>query len=126
MILVSHPWCSAIGTNSIAQGDLEHQCAKCQFFHTGKKKDTRNVSLSHQEVIKQFIVKVNSARDSLLAAEASAQPKQPPHLQTSPKEHYYIAASTWQSHDLTEWLRNLRDNPAVKVCFMLSNFLYAM
>ena len=102
-------------TNPRAQDELEHRCIKHRFACSGKKKGTWNVSLAHQEAIERFVAKVNSARDSLLAAEEASQPKCPPRLCTSPTDHFHIAASTWQSHDLTEWLSNHRDDPATHV-----------
>ena len=110
-----------ISTNPRAQGELEHWHVKHQFPHTGKKKDIQNISLAHQEAIEQFVAKVNSAQDSLLVAEASSQQKCPPCLRTSPTDHFHIAASTQQSHDLTEWLSEHRDDPTINMHYTLLN-----
>ena len=110
-----------ISTNPRAQGELEHWRMKHQFPHTGKKKDIQNISLAHQEAIEQFVAKVNSAQDSLLVAEASSQQKCPPCLHTSPTDHFHIAASTQQSHDLTEWLSEHRDDPTINMHYTLLN-----
>ena len=105
----------ATSTNSIVQGELEHRCVKRRFPRSGKKKDIRNISLAHQEAIERFVAKVDSARDSLLAIEACSQPKRPPHPHTIPTDHYHIAVSTRQSHDITEWLSERGEDPAVNV-----------
>jgi hypothetical protein len=105
----------ATSTDSIVQGELEHRRVKRRFPRSGKKKDIRNISLAHQEAIERFIAKVDSARDSLLATEACSQPKRPPRPRTFPTDHYHIAASTRQSHDITEWLSKRGEDPAVNV-----------
>ena len=46
---------------------------------------------------------------SLLSAKLS------PSLRTSPAGHYHIAVSTWQSHNITEWLSECGEDPAVNV-----------
>ena len=56
-----------------------------------------------------------------MAAEPASEPKHPPRLRTSPIDHYHIAASTRQAYDLTEWLSDLGDDPAVNVCSKLLN-----
>ena len=108
-------------TNFGAQGELKHCHVKHWFPHSGKKKDMRNTSLAHQEAIEWFIAQVDSAQDSLLAMEASSEPMRPPLLRTSPTDHFHIAASTRQSHYLTEWLSDLGDDPAVNVRSMFQN-----
>ena len=112
--MIFFPLYCATSTNYIVQGELEHRCVKHWFPHSGKK-DIWNISLAHQEAIEQFVAQVNSARDSLLAAEACSQPNRSPHLCTSPVGHYHITASTRQSHDITEWLSEHGEDPAINV-----------
>lgn len=57
---------------------------------------------------------VNDAREALNAADKHAS-KSVPRARTSPEDHYHIAASTRNSHDLTAWLGDKVDDPAVEV-----------
>lgn len=70
-------------------------------------------SIANQEAIERFIRKVNIARVTLTPGQDIRQSTRGP--RTSPSEHYRIAASSRQSHDLTVWLGNRRDDPAIEV-----------
>lgn len=38
-----------------------------------------------------------------------------PRARSSPEDHYHIAASTWNVHDLTAWLGDKDGDPAAEV-----------
>lgn len=81
------------------------------------------MSIANQEAIEQFISMVNDAREALNAADKHTS-KSVPQAWTSPEDHYHIVASTWNSHDLTAWLGDKVDDPAVEVCLEFSfNFI---
>ena len=94
------------------QGELEHHRSKWHFAHSGKNQESRTASIADQEAMEWFISKVNEAWDMLKTADKR---KTVPQARTSPEEHYHIAVSTWNSHDLTAWLGDKMGDPAVKV-----------
>ena len=99
--------------NPAWQGELEHRCSKRQFTRSGKKKDTQVASIANQEAFECFIAKVDDAREALKVNVPKGRVA--PQIRTSLMDHYHIASSTQNAHNLTEWLGNKEDDPAVEV-----------
>ncbi|KIJ11124.1 hypothetical protein PAXINDRAFT_15944 [Paxillus involutus ATCC 200175] len=97
---------------STQMGELEHRCSKRRFPRSGKKKGTMVTSMANQEAIERFIRKVNAARVTLAPGQDILHSTRC--SRTSPSEHYHIAASSRQGHDLTVWLGDRRNDPAVE------------
>ena len=58
-------------------------------------------SIANQEVIEQFIAKVNVTQ---MKFNEEDHPQTPKHTHSSPLEHYHISQSTCSSDDLTAWV----------------------
>lgn len=95
------------------QGELEHRCLKRRFPRTGKKKTAMVTSIANQEAIERFIRRVNTVRESL--ATGGNHSRRPARQRSSPADHYHIAAASRNVQDLTEWLGELGDDPAIEV-----------
>jgi hypothetical protein len=76
-------------------------------------------SMTSQDAIERLVKKVITAHETIVAQKANPRPKR---LRTSPTDHYYIAKYSRESVDLTAWLVDLADDPAVKVC--LSAYMF--
>jgi hypothetical protein len=98
--------------SNIHQGELEHRLSKRRYPRTPKKKDQMTRSMTSQDAIERLVKKVITAHETIVAQKANPRPKC---LRTSPTDHYYIAKYSRESIDLTAWLVDLADDPAVKV-----------
>lgn len=79
-------------------------------------------SMVKQEAIEHFICKVNAMCKAFSVAEVQSQCAKWP--QSSPSDHYHIAAMTRFSHDLTEWLEQKGKDPATEVVFVLVSLFF--
>lgn len=68
-------------------------------------------SMANQEAIERVIRKINVTRETLVK-DANKKPRR---ARSSPEDHYHIAASTRLGRDLTTWLSEKRNDPAIKV-----------
>ena len=68
-------------------------------------------SIANQEAMERFICQVNTAREKFQAQAAA-----PSHLRTPPSDHYFIAKHADTSYNITAWLSELKNDPAVTVC----------
>ncbi|KAF8550589.1 hypothetical protein OG21DRAFT_1499714 [Imleria badia] len=94
-------------------GELEHRRSKQRFARSGKRKETRTASIANQEVIERFISKVDATREALRTVHTKKNQAGGRRTRTRPEEHYHIAASTRNAHDLTVWLGEKEYDPAV-------------
>ncbi|KAI0063164.1 hypothetical protein BV25DRAFT_453896, partial [Artomyces pyxidatus] len=105
-------------------GELEHKVAKRRYARTSKNKFTPQ--LAKLEVRERLIAKINirigqhikkdqvkEKRRKRKAAAAIARSGDPLPF-TDPKAHFHIAESTRNGVDITAWLSENRDDPAVK------------
>ena len=68
-------------------------------------------SIANQEAMERFICQVNIAREKFQVQAAA-----PSHLHTPPSDHYFIAKHADTSSNITAWLSELKNDPAVTVC----------
>ncbi|KAG1855213.1 hypothetical protein DFJ58DRAFT_626943, partial [Suillus subalutaceus] len=78
---------------------------------TPKKKDQTTHSMTSQDAIERLVKKVIVTHGTIVTQKANPRPKR---LRTSPIDHYYIAKYSRESFDLTAWLVDLANDPAVK------------
>jgi hypothetical protein len=69
-------------------------------------------SIATQDAIERLCSKVINARAQLAAQQGSNRRHC---VRTSPSEHYHIAKSARSTYDLSAWLGELGDDPAVQV-----------
>jgi hypothetical protein len=70
--------------------------------------------MTSQEGIEQLIQKV------IAAHTAQQENPRPRHVQMSPSDHYSIAKYAQASYDLTAWLSEHGDDPAIKVGILMT------
>jgi hypothetical protein len=75
--------------------------------------------MTSQDAIERLVKKVIAAHETIVAQKANPRPKR---LRTAPTDHYYIAKYSRDSFDLTSWLVDLPDDPAVEVC--ISSYVF--
>lgn len=74
-------------------------------------------SMAKQEAIERFIRKVNTSHETLGASISQIQ--QTKRMRSSPSDHHHIAATARSSYDLTEWLGEQGEDPAIEVSIVL-------
>lgn len=76
----------------------------------------RTLSIANQEATERFISMVDEARTAFQTVDASSlRSTNVPRARSSPEDHYHIAASTRNVHDLTAWLGDKDGDPAAEV-----------
>jgi len=68
-------------------------------------------SITNQEAMEHFICQVNNACEKFQAQVAT-----PSHLHTPPSDHYFIAKHADTTYNITAWLSELKNDPAVMIC----------
>jgi len=99
----------------MVQGELQHRRLKRRYPRTSKTKATIAASIAKQDALERFCEKVMDARAELASRE-SGDTLQSHRTRTSPSDHYHIAQHARVSYDITSWLGDLGDDPAIKVC----------
>lgn len=72
---------------------------------------------THLEAHEQVVARIVQRREELLKAPSI------PHKCTSPAVHYHISKYPKASYDMTGWLSDLAEDPAVKVSSSFKYFL---
>ncbi|KAG2112889.1 hypothetical protein DEU56DRAFT_749190, partial [Suillus clintonianus] len=81
---------------------------KRRYPRTSKKKNQMIASIASQEALEHFVEKVIAAR------AAHQQNPRARHVRMSPSNHYSIAKYARETDDLTVWLSEHQDDPAVE------------
>jgi hypothetical protein len=71
------------------------------------------------ETKERLMAKIINARSELGSREDGSRSQRHQRERTSPADHYYISKYAKASYNLTEWLSDLEDDPAVVVRTLL-------
>lgn len=71
--------------------------------------------MTRLEARERLIARINQRREEIARPLTQQQPRE----RTSPAAHYHISTYPTKSYDMTAWLSDLRDDPAIKVSFDL-------
>ncbi|KAG2335619.1 hypothetical protein BDR05DRAFT_854067, partial [Suillus weaverae] len=97
---------------------------KRRYPRTPKTKATMTASIANQDAIERLCTKVIDARVQFAAQQDIGNRHR--RVRISPSTHYHIAKSACMTYDLTGWLGELGDDPAVKNFLpCLKDHLYA-
>jgi len=71
--------------------------------------------MTRLEARERLIARINQRREEITRTLTQQQPRE----RTSPAAHYHISTNPTKSYDMTAWLSDLGDDPAIKVSFDL-------